>query len=170
MYRIKRFSQLLDRLFANNLSNIREVIGRYEGSLVSHILMYIDAENESIHWSGEITRFITSEGIPNLDKKKVKNISYRELFPYYLGKNMSKRKDAIKTATDKIREEKNESILYLIDVLKSDLLLSIITYFSNELDKLKSKIGMIQKSDRDKIEVILNKLRSEYRQNLISLK
>jgi hypothetical protein len=164
MYQIRRFRKIYCRLFSNNLSDIRKVIGRYEGSLISHILMYIDSDKESNHWSREITRFISSEGVSNLDKSKVKNISYRELFPYYLCNNVSRKKDANKTASDKIRKENNSSILYLIDILDTDLLHDILYEFSNELDHIKSNKGfMITSSDKDRVRLILNNLRDKYK-------
>lgn len=171
MYSVRRFSRVYDKLFANNLSDVRKVIGRYEGSLVSHILMYIDSENESNHWYREITRFVSSEGVSNLDKSKVKNISYKELFPYYLGNNIKYKKDANKVASDKLKKENNPEILYLINILDTDLLRDILYEFSNELDHIKSdKKSMVISNDKDKIRLILNNLRDKYRNKLLSLK
>lgn len=163
-YWITRFSRgKLSKNFSS-IGEVRGIIGNKEGILVAHILLFIYSKsNDPInHWSTEIGNFIFIPKISSLSKNFVKNLDYSELFPHYLGGDISN--DQKNKAINKIKEE-DKSKLFLIDYLDYDnpLTRRILMDLSDELNNLKNKNRRaLNRVDRDDLYKILYNLRSKY--------
>lgn len=129
--------------------------------------MFLANDEISSYWIHEITRFI-SDKIKNLDKKFIKNFSYRLLFPYYLGGDSSLKSTTIRLARKKIEEDNEVSVRYSSRYLDTILLIEILERFSNELDNLKASLSRTidLSKDEDEMEKILINLYNEYHNSI----
>lgn len=170
MYIIKNFSniKLREILFSKSLSEVRKTFGSYESSIAAHVLMFIKSDEVSEYWIHEISRFVTDK-IQDLDRKQYKNMSYKNLFPYYLMGESSRKNQVINKAKKKIVDEDDPNFSNLPRYLDSDLIVNILDEFSTGLDYLKDKYKrtLALSTDEDEIGEVLIRIRDKYKSKLV---
>lgn len=154
-YKVKRFSKIREEKLFASLSDIRKKLGSYEGSIASHLCMFLTKNKYNKYWSEEIIKFLAKE-VGKLDKKMTKNYDYSESFPYYLGNDNSRYNETVLFAKKKILSEDDPEVNKSYVYLESNDLVEVIKYLVNELNKLKNKLNKTLSLDRKDIELGVN--------------
>lgn len=172
MYRIKRFSILnLDQKEFADLSDARDKIADEEKSLSCHIMSFMAIEDwmdNNIHWSKEIVTFIKNATEKFNDKKLLKKLYHRDMFPTFLSDTHISDYTKQSIVSNKMKSEGRSD---LIKFASSDLFVTILTEFCDKCDEYVKKVKRTittTSSDKEFISDTLHSIREDHYDDLSS--
>lgn len=162
MYKIKRFSQLVEKDFAS-IGEGRKKVGNEEWKIASHVVFYMAKNIEVSHWIDDELPTSIYNVTKSYPSNKYNSMSYSEMFPSYLGG------ERIPSVAAKVLKKADEEgcSMDMIAYFKSDEFIDLLKDLSNRLDEVKNSLKRIpnsnSSSDKEIIKSVFKSMRADYK-------